>query len=76
MYAWGKATEGQLGLGGIDEDCIRLGRRVDLPINHPIKLVSCGLNHTLLLLQDGQVYSCGCNDYGQIGRQQGKTRFG
>ncbi|EDV21812.1 uncharacterized protein TRIADDRAFT_59918 [Trichoplax adhaerens] len=75
MFAWGKAIEGQLGLGGIDENCILKATHVDLTTNHTIKLISCGLNHTILLLQDGQIYSCGSNDYGQTGRQRNNKRF-
>ncbi|KAI5950214.1 ATS1 [Candida theae] len=36
----------------------------------PIK-VACGGNHTLILLENGVVYSCGDNEFGQTGRPDG-----
>lgn len=32
--------------------------------------VSSGLSHTLLLSEEGQVYSCGNNDVGQLGHSK------
>jgi len=33
-----------------------------------VKQISCGLYHTAILLNNGQVYTCGYNQYGQLGR--------
>ncbi|ERL91683.1 hypothetical protein D910_09010 [Dendroctonus ponderosae] len=40
------------------------------------KVVECALgdNHTLFLTNEGQVYSCGNNDYGQLGHDQPRKR--
>lgn len=35
----------------------------------PIK-ITCGGNHTLVLFESGEVYGCGANDNGQIGRKE------
>ncbi|KAK9685781.1 HECT-domain (ubiquitin-transferase) [Popillia japonica] len=35
---------------------------------------ACGTNHTLLLASDGKVYSCGNNDFGQLGHDQPRKR--
>jgi len=32
-----------------------------------VKQISCGDEHTLFLLNDGTVKSCGCNTHGQLG---------
>lgn len=40
--------------------------------NESMKMVqvSCGSTHTILLLNDGRIFTCGNNDYGQLGHQQ------
>lgn len=44
--------------------------------NHAADLVqaACGATHTLLLTQSGKVYSCGNNDFGQLGHDQSRKR--
>lgn len=39
-----------------------------------LKQASCGATHTLLLLDDGRVFSCGNNDHGQIGHELSRKR--
>ncbi|RLU27103.1 hypothetical protein DMN91_000902 [Ooceraea biroi] len=41
--------------------------RVAIPSESPVVHVSCGLHHTVLLLQNGEVYTFGSNIYGQLG---------
>lgn len=41
--------------------------RVPIPSESPVIQVSCGLHHTVLLLQNGEVYTFGSNMYGQLG---------
>ncbi|CAL1686165.1 unnamed protein product [Lasius platythorax] len=41
--------------------------RVPIPSESPVIQVSCGLHHTVLLLQNGEVYTFGSNIYGQLG---------
>lgn len=41
--------------------------KLSLPVNSPVIQISCGLHHSLLLMQNGQVYSFGSNQYGQLG---------
>lgn len=38
-------------------------------------LVACGSLHTLVLLHNGEVYSCGNNDYGQLGHEKSRTKL-
>ncbi|XP_069781822.1 probable E3 ubiquitin-protein ligase HERC6 isoform X2 [Narcine bancroftii] len=39
----------------------------------PVTEVSCGAGHTVFLLTDGTVYTCGQNDSGQLGRKASTT---
>ncbi|KAG7189524.1 hypothetical protein KM043_017215 [Ampulex compressa] len=41
--------------------------RVPIPSESPVVQVSCGLHHTVVLLQNGEVYTFGSNIYGQLG---------
>ena len=41
--------------------------RVLIPSDSPVMQVSCGLHHTVALLQNGEVYTFGSNIYGQLG---------
>lgn len=41
--------------------------RLYLPSESPVLQVACGLHHTVLLLQNGMVYTFGSNQYGQLG---------
>lgn len=63
LYAWGRGGEGQLCNG-------RTTMSVRTPINtgvSGVRAVSAGDQHTLLLMEDGTVKSCGNNTYGQLG---------
>ncbi len=71
MLCWGSTKYGQLGLGGIEEELITsptLNKYLSTEqIHSSVRQVACGVNHTLFLLQDGSVYSCGNNDFEQLG---------
>ncbi|KAK9703659.1 PHR domain [Popillia japonica] len=41
--------------------------KIQLVCDSPVIQIACGLHHTVLLLQNGQVYSFGSNQYGQLG---------
>jgi len=64
VKSFGMNTNGQLGLGNITT-----------PYTTPtlisslsnVKQIACGGNHSLVLLNDGTVKSCGQNGYGQLG---------
>jgi len=61
--AWGQNTYGQLG----NDDT----QNIEIPKKFKfigIKQISCGVYHTAILLTNGDVYTCGDNTYGQLGR--------
>ncbi|XP_008325809.1 probable E3 ubiquitin-protein ligase HERC4 isoform X1 [Cynoglossus semilaevis] len=72
MLCWGNASYGQLGLGGIDEEIVVEPRICEFFHGKRVSDVGCGRRHTAILLEDGTVYTCGCNDLGQLGHE--KTR--
>ncbi|NWX20754.1 HERC4 ligase, partial [Aegotheles bennettii] len=74
MLCWGNASFGQLGLGGIDEEVVLEPRKSDFFLNKRIRDVGCGLRHTVFVLDDGTVYTCGCNDLGQLGHEKARKR--
>lgn len=66
LYAWGNNSFGQLGLG----NCTHQTEAVlvkTLGDGSIIKAVACGANHTLVLLVNGEAWSFGRNEYGQLG---------
>ena len=64
LYGCGRNDYGQLGLG--DES-----NRTTLTITgintNDIKSVYCGYTHTIILKNNGTLWGCGRNDYGQLG---------
>jgi len=76
MLCWGNASDGQLGLGGIDEEIVVEPRRCEFFHGKQVCDVGCGLRHTAFLLEDGTVYTCGCNDLGQLGHEKARKRPG
>lgn len=41
--------------------------RVSLPTSSPVTQIACGLHHTVVLTQNGEVFTFGSNQYGQLG---------
>ncbi|XP_032080220.1 probable E3 ubiquitin-protein ligase HERC6 [Thamnophis elegans] len=70
LFGWGDGSYGQLGSG--EEGA---SQPVPLRCNplavggQEVALVACGERHTLLLLADGSLASCGDNTQGQLGRK-------
>lgn len=76
MLCWGNASYGQLGLGGIDEEIIVEPRKCDFFNGKVVRDVGCGRRYTVFLLEDGTVYTCGCNDLGQLGHDKARKKPG
>lgn len=75
LYTWGKHTEGALGLGTSNGNIEIVGtdRIVKTPTATSLldmKDVSSGYNYTLVLKNEGQVYSSGDGSYGKLGNNQ------
>ena len=65
LLAWGKNNWGQLGIG-TDESTIH-PTEVTALRDMPIKNIVGGDDHTIFLLENGDVYACGRNDDCQLG---------
>jgi len=68
MYSWGKGYFGVLG-NGYEEDSFVPGRILDLKDikNEPLKKVSLGVAHSLLLTEKGKLYAWGRGKESQLG---------
>ncbi|XP_026672960.1 probable E3 ubiquitin-protein ligase HERC4 isoform X2 [Ceratina calcarata] len=75
MFGWGCTIHGELGLGGIEDDKILIPRELDFKNASEIQHIACGDNYTVIITQDGKVYSCGNNDYGQLGHKEGRKKL-
>ena len=76
MLVWGRAADGQLGLGGIEDTLISAPQWNKHIGNQAVRAVACGQSHTMVLLEDGGVLSCGSNNVGQLGQDRATTRPG
>ncbi|KAL3278333.1 hypothetical protein HHI36_013664 [Cryptolaemus montrouzieri] len=74
MFVWGSTIHGELGLGGIEDEHIFTPRALDWFGADSIVSTALGDHHTLLLSEDGKIYSCGNNDYGQLGHDLPRKR--
>ena len=77
VFCFGNTSNGELGLGGIEDEHILLPRKQKLSIDtrkYSLKQLCSGRNHTLVLLRDNSedstlVLTCGSNERNQLGRQ-------
>ena len=65
VWCCGGNTHGQLGLG--DDTKRTTFTQVTINVNNDIKQIACGQNYTVIIKNDGSVWSCGYNNFGQLG---------
>ncbi|XP_053317589.1 probable E3 ubiquitin-protein ligase HERC3 isoform X1 [Spea bombifrons] len=70
LFSWGAGTEGQLGHSTTDAS-IPVPRLIKKLSQQKIQQVSCGNHHCLALADDGQLYTWGQNNHGQLGLGSG-----
>lgn len=78
MYAWGHGPNGELGLAASKDDAeaaVPRPQRVRRFGTRVVRDVVCGRQHTLVLLANGCVYSCGSNDFGQLGQDKSMRKL-
>uniref|UniRef100_K3W722 B30.2/SPRY domain-containing protein n=1 Tax=Globisporangium ultimum (strain ATCC 200006 / CBS 805.95 / DAOM BR144) TaxID=431595 RepID=K3W722_GLOUD len=65
LYTFGMNDCGQLGLDHTQHQSTpQLVKSLE---SQEVTMVSCGLYHTIICTASGELYSCGKNDYGQLG---------
>ena len=65
LYSMGKNTSGQLGLG--DKLTRSWPTEVKLDTSSRVMKVATGKSHSILVFEDGEIFGCGANNFGQIG---------
>lgn len=74
VYCFGNTSNGELGLGGIEDEHILSPRKQKIPFdsNYELRQLCSGRNHTLILMENDMnlsiVLSCGSNERNQLGR--------
>lgn len=76
VVGWGKTSQGQLGMGGIEESTVTEPRPLKSLQKSRVRVrqIACGHAHTLVLTEAGEVLSCGSNEQGQCGQDISSTR--
>lgn len=74
MFSWGVAINGELGQGGLEDAHISSPSPVPFSSVEVVS-ISPGGRHTLMLTSRGEVFTCGSNDFGQLGREGSQTRL-
>ncbi|KAB7500915.1 putative E3 ubiquitin-protein ligase HERC4 [Armadillidium nasatum] len=74
MYCWGSTENGELGLGGSEVEQVLLPTFNNFGLTKKIKQIASGLTHTLFLSEEGEVFSCGSNEGGQLGHSNSKRK--
>uniref|UniRef100_A0A3Q3WFA5 HECT domain-containing protein n=1 Tax=Mola mola TaxID=94237 RepID=A0A3Q3WFA5_MOLML len=72
MLCWGSAKDGQLGIG-LERNPMFEPRKCNVFSDRGLKEVACGGQHSMFLLHDGSVYTCGSNSSGQLGHDKPGT---
>uniref|UniRef100_A0A669C3N1 HECT and RLD domain containing E3 ubiquitin protein ligase 3 n=1 Tax=Oreochromis niloticus TaxID=8128 RepID=A0A669C3N1_ORENI len=69
MLCWGNAKDGQLGIG-VEKNPVFEPRNCHVFSGRGLKEVGCGGQHSVFLMHDGSVYTCGSNSCGQLGHDK------
>lgn len=67
LYTWGLASSGELGHGGWTPIEVNVPRQVSIVAGVRVVDVACGANHTLVVSEEGRLWSCGRGRHGQLG---------
>jgi hypothetical protein len=66
VFAWGWNKFGQIGHES-ESEFQSIPFKINNMLPEKFKAICCGKKHSLVLTEDGRVYGCGANKYGQLG---------
>ncbi|KAM4709463.1 putative E3 ubiquitin-protein ligase HERC6 [Discoglossus pictus] len=75
MYCWGDNWCGQLGLDEEERGEVHFTENDFFQGKASVQKAVCGKKHSLFLLEDGTIFSCGCNKSGQLGRKNNSSNL-
>jgi alpha-tubulin suppressor-like RCC1 family protein len=69
LYSFGRNHRGQLGVGRVDRPDF-LDKLTPVRVNIPesVAIAAAGNRHSLVVTESGELWAFGCNDFGQLGR--------
>uniref|UniRef100_A0A8C5KTS3 Hect domain and RLD 3 n=1 Tax=Jaculus jaculus TaxID=51337 RepID=A0A8C5KTS3_JACJA len=70
MLCWGYWSLGQPGISTNLQGLVTEPQVCGFISDSSVKEVACGGNHSVFLLEDGEVYTCGLNTKGQLGHER------
>ncbi|XP_025146202.1 probable E3 ubiquitin-protein ligase HERC3 isoform X2 [Bubalus kerabau] len=70
MLCWGYWSLGQPGISSNLQGIVAEPQVCGFISDRSVKEVACGGNHSVFLLEDGEVYTCGVNTKGQLGHER------
>ncbi|KAL4693416.1 hypothetical protein H8957_002660 [Semnopithecus entellus] len=70
MLCWGYWSLGQPGISTNLQGIVAEPQVCGFISDRSVKEVACGGNHSVFLLEDGEVYTCGLNSKGQLGHER------
>ncbi|KAM7154492.1 putative E3 ubiquitin-protein ligase HERC3 isoform 1-T1 [Molossus nigricans] len=70
MLCWGYWSLGQPGISTNLQGIVAEPQVYGFISDRSVKEVACGGNHSVFLLEDGEVYTCGLNTKGQLGHER------
>ncbi|KAM4807743.1 putative E3 ubiquitin-protein ligase HERC6 [Rhinophrynus dorsalis] len=76
MYCWGDNSFGQLALPEQEKKVVNFQENDYFQDKSAVSKVACGGEHTIFLLEDGTIFSCGANQHGQLGRKNNTSGVG
>ena len=72
VYVWGANKHGQLGTGDTESKMFPFKLE---SFKESIADIKCGMNHTLILTNNQEIFSCGSNQFGKLGRDTGENDY-